>query len=73
MCFSRSESIGSGFALPLLGLLQQACYADFHEFVEVARGDRKELHPFEKGIIRIERFFEHPPVELHPGKVAIEI
>ena len=69
---ARRQAVGPGLAFALFGLLQQAGQADFHEFVQIAGGDGQKFHALEKGIVGVERLFQHPAIELHPGKVPVE-
>jgi hypothetical protein len=47
--------------------------ADFNVLVEIRPRDGEKLHALQQRIRRVLSFFQHAPVELHPGVVpAIE-
>ena len=56
-----------------LELAAQPGDPDHEELVEVAAKDRQELRPLEQRRFLVERLFEHPPVELQPAQLAVEI
>ena len=70
-CSGRS-AVGVGLGVAVFNALHQAGLADFDEFVEIAGGDGQELDPLEQGIGGVLGFFEHAPVEVHPGFVSGE-
>ena len=53
-------------------LPDQAGDADHEEFVEIVGRDRQEPQPLEQRMVRVRRFFQHAPVELEPGQLAID-
>src|SRR5690606_26061196 len=57
-------------ALSLLAF--QAGDTDHEEFVEVVCRDRQEAEPFQKRVMRIAGFLEHPAIEVEPGHLAID-
>ena len=59
-----------GDALADLGL--DAGDADHEELVKVIGGNRQESHPLQRGMAGIDRFLQHPAVEMQPGKLAID-
>ena len=59
-----------GNALPHLGL--DAGDADHEELIKVIGGNRQKSHPFERGMAGIDRFLQHPAIEMQPGKLAID-
>jgi hypothetical protein len=42
------------------------------EFVEVGGRDRQEAQTLEQRMMLVQRLFQHPPVELQPGQLAVE-
>ena len=59
-----------GDALPHLGL--DAGDADHEELIKVIGGNRQESHPFKRGMAGIDRFLQHPAIEMQPGQLAID-
>ena len=57
----------------VLDLLQEAGHPDFHEFVQIVRGDGQKLHSLQQRIAGIARLFQDALVEGHPLQVAVEI
>ena len=70
--FCGRAAIGSGGQVALLRQFAQARDADGIEFIQIARRDRHEPHPFQKLHTRVPGFFEHAPVEGEPAQFAIE-
>jgi hypothetical protein len=52
--------------------LLQARDADHEELVQILGEDGEELQPFEQRLRRVERLFEHAPVELDLAELAVE-
>jgi hypothetical protein len=46
--------------------------ADHEELVEVLGEDGEELEAFEQRLLRVERLFEHAPIELYLAELAVE-
>ena len=46
--------------------------ADHEELVEVAGRDRQEAHALQQRVMLVVRFLQHTPVELQPGKLAVD-
>jgi len=59
-----------GDALPHLGL--DAGDAHHEELIKVIGGNRQKSHPFERGVAGIDRFLQHPAIEVQPGQLAID-
>ena len=68
----RYSSVGTGLAIPVLGLLHQAGKAHLDELVQIARGNAQKFHTLQERITWVTRLFENPLIELHPGQMAIE-
>ena len=68
---ARRETIGRAFRPGALHLLLEPGDADLKELVEVGTDDAKELQPLEQRIRRVERFIEHPLVELEPAQFTV--
>ena len=58
----------AGRDLPL-----QPGHPHLEELVEVAAADPEELEPLQQWRPGVERLVEHPPVELQPGELAIDV
>ncbi len=56
-----------------LELLFQAGHADFEKLIEVGGEYREKLDALEQRRRRIVRLLEHPPVELQPTQLTIDI
>ena len=54
-------------------LLLESGHPHLEELVEVAAADAEELEPLQQWRPRVERLVEHPPVELQPGELAIDV
>ena len=46
--------------------------ADHEEFIEIGGRDRQEADALQQRMIGVQRFFENAPVELQPGKLAVD-
>ena len=57
----------------MFDVLEETGNANFHELVQIVRGDGQELDALQQRIADIARFFQHAPVKLQPLHVAIEI
>ena len=55
-----------------LDLLLQAGDADLEELIQVRANDAEELHPLQERVLRVERLFEHPIIELQPAQFPID-
>ena len=68
----RSEAVGTalGNALAHLGL--DAGDPNHEEFIKVIGGNGEKPNPLERRMTRIDRFLQHPAVEMEPGKLAID-
>ena len=66
------EPVGPRLGAPLLCLLQQPRHAHFDKFIQIASRNAEKLHPLKKGILGVERLFQHSSVELHPGQMAVK-
>ena len=66
------QTVGAalGNALPHLRL--DAGDPDHEELVKVIGGNRQEPDPFERGMAGIDRFLEHPAIEMQPGQLAVD-
>ena len=70
--FGRGQTVRTalGNALPHLGL--DAGDADHEELIKVIGGNRQKPHPLQRGMAGIDRFLQHPAIEMQPGKLAID-
>ena len=68
-----AQAVEARLAVAVFNALHQAGLADFDVLVEVGAGDGQELDPLQQRVGGVLGFFEHTPVELHPGVVpAVE-
>ena len=57
----------------MLDALEETRNADFHEFVQIVRGDGQELDALQQRVPDVAGFFQHTPVKFQPLYMAIEI
>jgi hypothetical protein len=67
----RAPVIG-GAGVPLQRQFPEARHAHGVEFVEVARADRHETHPFQKRHAGVLGLLQHAPVEGEPAQFPVE-
>ena len=68
-----TQAVGGPRRLDLrVDLSLDAGDADHEELVQVGAEYGQELHPFQQGNRRVERFLQHPRVELHPAQFPVE-
>ena len=70
--FGGRQTVGAALrdALPDLGL--DAGDPDHEELVKVIGRNRQKPDPLERGMAGIDRFLEHPAVEMQPGQLAVD-
>ena len=54
-------------------LADEARDADHEELVEIVRRDRQESQLLQKRMVAVRSLLEHPPVELQPGQLAVDV
>ena len=68
----RRQAVGAALGDAFADLRLDAGDADHEELIKVIGGNRQEPHPLQRGMAGIDRFLEHPAVEMQPGKLAID-
>ena len=71
-CSDGVSAVGAAFGDAFADLRLDAGDADHEELIKVIGGNRQESHPLQRGMAGIDRFFEHPAVEMQPGQFAID-
>ena len=61
-------ALGDAFA----DLRLDAGDADHEELIKVIGGNRQEPDPLQRGMAGIDRFLQHPAIEMQPGQLAID-
>ena len=67
----RRQAVGAAFGDAFADLRLDAGDADHEELIKVIGGNRQESHPLQRGMAGIDRLFEHPAVEMQPGKLTV--
>ena len=70
--FGRRRAVGAAFGDAFADLRLDAGDADHEELVKVIGRYRQESHLLEHGMTGIDRFLEHPAIEVQPGQFAID-
>ena len=68
-----SQPVRPHFARAVFDALQKTRYPDFHEFIQVIRGDGQKLHPLQQRVSDVPRLLQHAPIEFQPLHVAVEV
>ena len=70
--FGGRQTVGAALrdALPDLGL--DAGDPDHEELVKVIGRNRQKPDPLERGMAGIDRFLQHPAIEMQPGQLPID-
>ena len=68
----RRQTVGAALGNTLPHLRLDAGDADHEELVKVIGRNRQKPDPFERGMAGIDRFLEHPAVEMQPGQLAVD-
>ena len=66
----RRQAIEARLRVAVFNALQDAGYADFYEFIEIAGRDGQKLHALEQRVRLVLRLFEHPAIETQPRLIA---
>ena len=70
--FRGRQPVGAALGNALANLGLDAGDPDHEELVKVIGGNRQEPDPLQCGMAGIDRFLEHPAVEMQPGQLAID-
>ncbi|MGX1076834.1 hypothetical protein AB7M45_007444 [Bradyrhizobium elkanii] len=68
----RQQAVRAALGNALADLRLDAGDTDHEELVEVIRRNRQEADPLQHGMAEIDRFLEHPPVEMQPGELPVD-
>ena len=68
-----SQRIRAGVNEAIFNPLEQPCYPDLKEFIQIAGGNGQEFDPFQNGVAFIIGLFQHSPVKGQPGSFTIYI
>src|SRR5205085_8227882 len=71
-CLRRRQAIEAPLDHFAFHLLLDSRHPHFKELIEIGTEDAKKLDPFQQGVLRIQSFFEHPPVEVQPAQLTID-
>ena len=68
----RCVAVRAALGDALAHLRLDAGHADHEELIKVIGGNRQESHPLQRRVARIDRFLEHPAIEMEPGQLAVD-
>ncbi len=68
----RQQAVRAALGDALADLRLDAGDTDHEEFVEVVRRNRQEPNPLQHRMAGIDRFLEHPAIEMQPGELPID-
>src|ERR1700730_7737406 len=68
----RRQPVGAAFGDAFAYLRLDAGDADHEELIKVIRGNRQKPYPLQRGMAGVDRFLEHPAIEMQPGQLAID-
>ena len=66
------QPVGAALGNALPNLRLDAGDPDHEELVKVIGGNRQKPDPLQRGMAGIDRFLEHPAVEMQPGQLAVD-
>ena len=68
----RRQAVGAAFGDAFADLRLDTGDADHEELIKVIGGNRQEPDPLQRGMAGIDRFLEHPAIEMQPGQLAVD-
>ena len=68
----RGQAVRTALGDALAHLRLDAGDADHEELIKVIGGNRQESHPLQRRVAGIDRFLEHPAIEMQPGQLAVD-
>ena len=71
-CLCRRKPVNTALHHFTFHLLLDASHPDLEKLVQVGAGDAEEFNALKKWVLRVERFIEHPLVELQPAQFAVD-
>ena len=69
----RRHQVWTRLVVAVFNALQNSGDANLKELIQIAGGDGEKFDPLQQRIGVILGFFQHAPVEVHPGFVSIEV
>ena len=66
------QAVGAALGDALAHLRLDAGDADHEELIKVIGGNRQESDPLQRRMARIDRFLQHPAIEMQPGQFAVD-
>ena len=70
--FGRRQTVHRALRQLALDLLLQARHAHLEELIQIRADDAEELHSLQQRVLRVERFLQHPVIELQPAQFPID-
>jgi hypothetical protein len=69
----RGHAVGSPLYDSCSELLLETGHPDLEELIQIAAEDAEKLEALEKRSALVQRFVEHPTIELEPGQLSVQI
>jgi len=69
----EGKSVRPRLCISIFNLLHQPGHPHFKELVQIAGGNGEEFQPLQYRIALILGFFQHTPVESHPGSFTVDV
>ena len=70
--FGWAAAIRTALGDPFAHLRLDAGHPNHKKFIKVIGRNRQKPHPLEHGMPGIDRFLEHPAIEMQPGQLAVD-